>query len=70
MSMRRPLGTGPTTSTRTTTSPRLLPVERAELVDADEHQDLEHEHRQEPAAAKGRRPLAQGPSAGQTGGAR
>ncbi|SFY45100.1 hypothetical protein [Streptomyces atratus] len=30
MNTRRTLGTGPTTSTRSTTSPRLLPVERAD----------------------------------------
>ncbi|MFF9322988.1 hypothetical protein ACF1BP_37125 [Streptomyces sp. NPDC014735] len=38
-STRRPLGTGPATSTMTTTDaahPRLLPVERAELGDVDE----------------------------------
>ncbi|RSS59827.1 hypothetical protein [Streptomyces sp. WAC01280] len=57
--MRRPLGTGPTTSTRSTgtdPSPRLLPVERADgdvLLDLDEHQ----EH----VAAKGRRLLGTGP---------
>lgn len=54
MSTRRPLGTGPTTTTRSTpTSPRLLPVERAErdeLVDV-EHQDVE---------PKGRRKLGPG----------
>nr|WSS73754.1 hypothetical protein OG491_36415 [Streptomyces sp. NBC_01175] len=41
--MRRPLGTGPTTTTRSTTTtpvPRLLPAERAELTDVDEHQDV------------------------------
>jgi hypothetical protein len=61
--MRRPLGTGPTTSTRTTTTDpalRLLPIERAErgalLGDVDEHQ----EH----ADAKGRRPLGTGPAGG------
>jgi hypothetical protein len=55
MSTRRPR-TGPTTTTRSTpTSPRLLPVERAEqdeLVD-DEHQDVA-------AARKGRRTLGPG----------
>ncbi|MFJ1717315.1 hypothetical protein ACIQGT_41065 [Streptomyces sp. NPDC093108] len=38
-SARRPLGIGPTTSTRTTSAPahpRLLPVEQAELGDVDE----------------------------------
>lgn len=54
MSTRRPLGTGPT-STRTTPTeapaPRLLPVERA---DVDEHQ----EHTDPlPRPAPGRRPL-------------
>ncbi|MEU8623215.1 hypothetical protein [Streptomyces sp. NPDC048623] len=58
---RRPLGTGPTTSTRSTatsTAPRLLPVERAELgalLDDVEHQ----EHALE---ARGRRPLGHGPN--------
>lgn len=50
---RRPLGTGPTTSTRTSTTtspPRLLPAERAEpdalLEDvADEHQAVPKLHR-------------------------
>lgn len=52
MSTRRPLGTGPTSTTRSTpTSPRLLPVERAELVDV-EHQDV--------AERKGRRTLGPG----------
>ncbi|MFF8281070.1 hypothetical protein ACF05T_34325 [Streptomyces lateritius] len=57
---RRPLGTGPTMSTRTTTtSLRLLPVERVELV---EHDDQEHEHEhQERADANGRRRLGSGP---------
>jgi len=58
MTMRRPLGTGPNTTTRTTTptsAPRLLPVERA---DVDEHQ--EHEHAPARGAGgpvPGRRPL-------------
>jgi hypothetical protein len=59
--MRRPLGTGPSTSTRSTatsSAPRLLPVERAELGallgDVDKHQ----EH----ADAKGRRLLGTGPA--------
>ncbi|WP_157876710.1 hypothetical protein [Streptomyces graminilatus] len=53
---RRPLGTGPTTSTSTmtTSAPRLLPAERAELADVNEHQDV--------AERKGRRTL--GPGAG------
>lgn len=45
--MRRPLGTGPTSTTRSTTSssaPRLLPVERVD----QEHVlvDVEHEHQE------------------------
>ncbi|MFB6837597.1 hypothetical protein [Streptomyces sp. NPDC056361] len=58
---RRPLGTGPTTSTSSATlmsPPRLLPVERADggvlLVGVDEHQ----EH----ADAKGRRLPGAGPA--------
>ncbi|MET9957318.1 hypothetical protein ABZ135_37980 [Streptomyces sp. NPDC006339] len=58
MSRRRPLRADPTTSTRTTTSPRLLPVERAEPgvlpLDDVEHQDHALE-------ARGRRPLGTGP---------
>jgi len=55
MSTRRPLGTGPTTTTRSTpTSPRLLPVERAER---DELVDVEH---QDVADRKGRRNLGPG----------
>nr|WSX25677.1 hypothetical protein OG690_38705 [Streptomyces tubercidicus] len=57
---RRSLGTGPTTSTRSTTTtpaPRLLPVEQAEqcalLGDADEHQAVQMLRR--------RRPLGSGP---------
>lgn len=41
MTMRRPLGTGPST-TRTTTpdpAPRLLPVERADVDEHQEHDD-------------------------------
>ncbi|MEU8673002.1 hypothetical protein ACIOJG_37470 [Streptomyces anulatus] len=37
---RRALGTGPTTTTRSTPSPRLLPVERAALLDVDDGQAL------------------------------
>ncbi|MFD4239847.1 hypothetical protein [Streptomyces sp. NPDC058542] len=37
---RRALGTGPTTTTRATLSPRLLPVERASLLDVDDDQAL------------------------------
>lgn len=51
---RRTLGTGPTTTTRSTTTDvalRLLPVERAELVDI-EHQDV--------VERKGRRTLGPG----------
>ncbi|MEU8545317.1 hypothetical protein AB0C52_35840 [Streptomyces sp. NPDC048717] len=61
MSIRRPLGTGPTsstTSTRTSSSPRLLPVERAEP-GAVEH-DQEHEHLDRPGRG-GRRQLGTGP---------
>ncbi|MFE3907206.1 hypothetical protein ACFXPY_45070 [Streptomyces sp. NPDC059153] len=59
---RRPLGTGPTASTRTTTpGPRLLPAERAEhdelLGDVDEHLVVPDR--------KGRRTL--GPGTGTTG---
>lgn len=57
--MRRPLGTGPTTTTRSTatsSAPRLLPAERVEheqlLADVDEDQDV--------AVRKGRRILGQG----------
>jgi hypothetical protein len=52
---RRPLGTGPTTTTRSTPSLRLLPVERAELVGV-EHQDV--------AERKGRRTLGAGHEVG------
>ncbi|WP_371628129.1 hypothetical protein OG245_37830 [Streptomyces sp. NBC_01116] len=44
---RRVLGTGPTTTTRSTSAPRLLPAERAVLLDADEHLAVAKEH-QEP----------------------
>ncbi|MGW6569291.1 hypothetical protein [Streptomyces sp. NPDC054975] len=61
--MRRPLGTGPTTSTRSTSTepaPRLLPVERADpavlLDDVDEHQAVGFPNR--------RRTLGTGPPAG------
>ncbi|MFF5639818.1 hypothetical protein [Streptomyces sp. NPDC012825] len=61
---RRVLGIGPTTSTRsTTTSPRLLPIERAELVDGDERQDVAVEERAV-QMLRGRRPLGGGPQAG------
>ncbi|WP_125215308.1 hypothetical protein [Streptomyces griseofuscus] len=42
MTMRRPLGTGPSTTTRSTTTeavPRLLPVERATDDEHQEHAD-------------------------------
>lgn len=57
MSTRRPLGTGPTTTTPTTTDsmPRLLPVERMRH-DADPTDD----GRQELAERYGRRPLGRG----------
>ncbi|MFE9927205.1 hypothetical protein ACFYQA_38575 [Streptomyces sp. NPDC005774] len=59
MSTRRPLGTGPTSTTRSTpTSPRLLPVERGER---DELVDVEH---QDVAARKGRRILGAGHETG------
>lgn len=54
-SARRPLGTGPTTSTSGTTSPRLLPAERAEY---DEHQADVAEH-QEVSRPSGRRLLGE-----------
>jgi len=56
--MRRPLGTGPSTTRSTPTTdavPRLLPVERIEpaaLLDDGEHQDV--------AQPKGRRTLGPG----------
>ncbi|MFD6273947.1 MULTISPECIES: hypothetical protein [Actinomycetes] len=57
--MRRPLGTGPSTTKSTPTdapAPRLLPVERADVVerlDVDEHQD-------DDGGRDGRRPLGTG----------
>ncbi|WP_371589948.1 hypothetical protein [Streptomyces virginiae] len=60
---RRVLGTGPTTSTRpttTTTAPRLLPVEKAEH---DEHQADDIEHQAVPPL-RGRRTLGTGPAGG------
>ncbi|MEW1616570.1 MULTISPECIES: hypothetical protein [unclassified Streptomyces] len=49
---RRALGTGPTTSTRSTSAPRLLPAERAALIeddellaDADEHPEPDQKRR-------------------------
>ncbi|MFF5977193.1 hypothetical protein ACFY7C_37475 [Streptomyces sp. NPDC012769] len=59
--MRRPLGTGPTTSTRTTTTstaPRLLPVERAEPSALEDAADDD----QEQAEPKRRRTLGTGPA--------
>ncbi|MGW3505398.1 hypothetical protein ACWDMY_32705 [Streptomyces globisporus] len=41
---RRALGTGPTTSTRSTSAPRLLPAERAALLDVDERLAVVDEH--------------------------
>ncbi|WP_411107773.1 hypothetical protein [Streptomyces sp. cmx-4-9] len=60
---RRALGTGPTTSTRTTTTtpaPRLLPAERAEH---DEHQGDDIED-QDAGVLRGRRTLGTGPVSG------
>ncbi|MFJ6239789.1 hypothetical protein ACIQH0_37680 [Streptomyces griseus] len=41
---RRALGTGPTTTTRSTSAPRLLPAERAARLDVDEHSAVVDEH--------------------------
>ncbi|MFB7032225.1 MULTISPECIES: hypothetical protein [unclassified Streptomyces] len=62
---RRVLGTGPATTTRSTTSsPRLLPIERVQLVDGDEHQDVDIEE-QPVQMLRGRRALGPGPRAEQ-----
>ncbi|MFF9527641.1 hypothetical protein ACF1DV_37605 [Streptomyces achromogenes] len=61
---RRPLGTGPSTTRSTTTtdptdpSPRLLPVERAEL-----DEQLTDDEQWTPHDWTGRRPLGPGPIA-------
>ncbi|WP_097968729.1 hypothetical protein [Streptomyces sp. or20] len=55
---RRALGTGPTTTTRSTSSPRLLPAERVEQLDVDERLVLvEHS---DPPGEKRRRTLGPG----------
>ncbi|MFE7004710.1 hypothetical protein ACFVBM_34790 [Streptomyces griseus] len=41
---RRVLGIGPTTTTKSTLAPRLLPAERAALLDADESPAVIDEH--------------------------
>ncbi|MEU4732939.1 hypothetical protein [Streptomyces sp. NPDC023588] len=59
MSTRRPLGTGPTTSTRSTAvsaSTRLLPVERIE----HEHQDVSVDEQEPRLLLRGRRALGMG----------
>ncbi|MFD5213020.1 hypothetical protein ACFWNF_39465 [Streptomyces anulatus] len=55
---RRALGTGPTTTSSTPSSPRLLPAERVELLDVDERLVLvEHS---DPPGEKRRRTLGPG----------
>ncbi|MEU9110017.1 hypothetical protein AB0D54_37985 [Streptomyces xanthophaeus] len=54
---RRTLGAGPTTSTRTTNTARLLPAERAE----EHNEDKDHDEHQDVPAARGRRTLGSGP---------
>ncbi|MGA5514617.1 hypothetical protein ACPCGN_26215 [Methylobacterium sp. NPDC014790] len=58
--MRRQLGPGPTTSTKTKGSLRLLPAERIALIEGEDYRAVEREE-QKHADAKGRRRLGTGP---------